>query len=411
MGEIVAVDATGWHSPSALEHCCWDPDACARAGRVIPRLTSSPPAAVLEARWAEAEGEEPSDQKLAEIGRTRRGIETVPRVGGGIRQYRLFHSRGHWYRALDLTSGFRRYDGGAAWLGGYIQAGIDYYTGLALAVEVFPADVQEWDHYPALFDAMTEAVGVPPLIVSADRGYAIRPFYEFNTRRGVATVTPLRATRNRQTRLDWRTDMWDEDGVPRCQHCGGEGDQDSPGLGLVFGASEPSIRFRCVAPYLPECDSTQSIRCEEEWRMLVPLSRTTELYHAVRYAHSTNERFFRHMRERYGVGGKTFADQLRRPGVPPQRVRMWGAVLLDWFRAGLRNGWIESRGLPIELASEGPKRLSGLQDPRTGEVLEAGVGFERLGEVLRDREDAGTQLPYGAVAATAEHRVELALSG
>ena len=86
-----------------------------------------------------------------------------------------------------------------------------------------------------------------------------------------------------------------------------------------------------VFPFRPECKRTQSIRCSEEWLMLLPLSRTQELYHAVRHAHSNKENTFGLPRERFGIVGKDLTGQLARPGVPAQRLRAWAGVMVDWF--------------------------------------------------------------------------------
>ena len=42
-----------------------------------------------------------------------------------------------------------------------------------------------------------------------------------------------------------------------------------------------------------------------------------------------------------------------------------------------------------------PERLSGLQDRANDELTPVGVGAERLGELLRERDEALLELPYG----------------
>jgi Transposase DDE domain len=396
IGEVVMVDATAWHSPSALEHCCVDLEACRRAGGAPPRLRADDDRVVLDARWREVESNGALKWDDGAPNGTRREIERVRASDGRSVEYRLFVINGHTYRSLDTTAGLRRYATTTTWFGGYVQAAIDSLTGLAIAIEVFPADVQEWDGYPDLFDGLVDALGERPYVVSVDRGYATRPFYEFNVRRGVAVVSPLRKTPNKAERLDWRTDDYDEDGIPRCRSCGGEGNQDSPGLGLVFVGGKPMIRFQCAAPLTPECMKIQRIECSTEWLMLVPLSRKTELYHAIRKAHSNKEAFFRHLRERYGSAGKDFTGQLRRRGLPAQRLRASASVLLDWFRLNLRQGWLEAVELPVDVRSTAPERLSGKQDRQSGRLTTPGYGAEGLAELLRAREADDTDLPYGA---------------
>jgi len=391
IGEVVFVDATQWLSAAALEHCC-PPDACPNPRR-RHRAASRDHFAALEAHWKEDDEPEPEEDTLCE--RTRRGLETLRGVWGD-RVYQRFVIDGCHFRSRDLTSGVRRYAGtNTSWFGGYTQAGVDMLTGAPLAVEVFPADVMEWDHYPQLFRSMVAALGEAPYVVSVDRGYSIKKFFEFNTRRGVTVVAPLRERTGRLTLRDWRTDAYDEDGIPRCQACGNEGHQDGPGLGLSLHSGTPLIRYRCIAPIHEHCESVQSIACSTEWAMLLPLSRKTELYHSIRHAHHNMERVFDHLRDRYSVAGKDTTQRIRRKGADAQRLRAWAAVLLDWFRLSIGQGW---QAVAIREGIREPVvavRRSGRQDLESGEVLEHGVGSERLGELIARRQETGLDVPYG----------------
>lgn len=203
VGEIVTVDASGWQSPAALEHACADLEACQRAGGAAARLSSSSAEVALVEHWAEPDRLEDWDEDQSI--RTRGRIVPFQRANGAIAKYRLFVLNGHTYRSLDTSSGVRSYDGSKRWWGGYVEPAIDAVTGLALAVQVFPADVQEYDAYPALFEDVVDALGEAPYAVSVDRGFATRPFYEFNTRRGVAVVSQMRKQRNKKEPRDWRT--------------------------------------------------------------------------------------------------------------------------------------------------------------------------------------------------------------
>src|SRR5436190_9947305 len=167
-------------------------------------------------------------------------------------------------------------------------------------------------------------------------------------------------------------------------------------MGLAFSEKhEPVIRFRCVAPFTPECKRAQSIRCSEEWLMVLPLSRKTELYHAVRYTRSNLENTFGHARDRFAIAGKDLTGQLARPGVPPQRLRACAGLVLDWFRLNLRQGWLEPLELAVQPNESEPELLSGLQEQVKGQLAAVGVGAERLGRMLREREEAALELPYG----------------
>jgi hypothetical protein len=395
IGEIVMVDATAWKSPAALQHCC-HPSECPGGRNALSVVRSASIEELRPRHWKEAEELDPDDLEVVDTGRNRRGVERVSRAGGAVMTYSLHKVGGHLYRTLDLTSGWRKYDGHVSWFGGYFEPAIDAVSGLAVAAVVFPADLQEYDAYPELFSGVVNALGEPPCVVSVDRGYATRAFYEFHTRRDVAVVSDMRKNRGRMNRIDWRDERYDENGIPRCQHCGGEGNQDAPGFGLYAGRSGgPRIRFKCLAPLHLACYESQSIACAEEWMMLVPLSRKTELYHAVRWAHSNKEHVFRHSRERYGIAGNDNTGRLRRGGIAAQLLRVRASILLDWYRLNLRHGWLETRGLAVTVNDQPIRRLSGRQDRLSGEILEPGVGSARLGRMLEERETTGATLPYG----------------
>jgi Transposase DDE domain len=407
IGEIVFVDASGWKSSAVLEHACIDEEACLRAGgKPSGRLRSDTAEEVLPHHWAEADAD--PDQDSSAGTRTRGPIVSARRANGAVVDYRLFTVKEHLYRSLDTTSGLRRYVGARTWFGGFYLAATDFFTGLPLAAQVFAADIQEWEGVPALYRDLLAAVGELPYIVSVDKGFATRAFHEFNTRRGIAVVGPRRKYPGRTELRDWRTDRFDEHGIPRCQYCGGEGEQDSPGMGLAFRQDdEPVIRFRCLLPLRPECKRTQSIRCSEEWLMLLPLSRTTELYHAVRYARSNLENTFGLVRDRFAIAGKDLTGQLARPGVPPQRLRASAGLLLDWFRLVLRQGWLEPIALALQPTTSESVLLSGRRDRASGEIMHVGVGAERLGRLRRERDEAQLELPYGAAWEETKRWLEL----
>jgi hypothetical protein len=71
------------------------------------------------------------------------------------------------------------------------------------------------------------------------------------------------------------------------------------------------------------------------------------------------------------------------------------ANLLDWYRLNLRHGWLDAKELAVTVNDRPTRRLSGRQDRHTGEILEPGVGSERLGRLLQERETTGATIPYG----------------
>lgn len=175
-----------------------------------------------------------------------------------------------------------------------------------------------------------------------DRGYAHKSVFEHNTRRGVGSVFLWRKPRYDIQREQFDTEKFDRHGIPRCNHCGGPGYTRGEGLGLAFTDGQPRIRFICQIGYTSECkDKVQSVNCSHEWRLLVPIDRLTETYHALRRSHNNYERIFRHGRERYEYAGNELCirPKLRRC-VPAQNLRGAATLLLDWFRVCLRHGWL-----------------------------------------------------------------------
>lgn len=146
--------------------------------------------------------------------------------------------------------------------------------------------------------------------MSGDKALGINLVYEHNTRRGIATAIPLRKNRGPQERGALDTERYDRHGIPRCRYCGGPGDVDSPGLGLYFDRDEPRLRYRCRLGHTPDCDRQQSIACRENWRLLVPLSRLTEQYHALSREGKHAGRVHHHARQRYGAAGKDYTGRV-----------------------------------------------------------------------------------------------------
>ncbi len=324
LADFWMVDATGWQTPAQLEHCCTDKAKCRalleEQGRRKPRTKTPATNDGDEARGTDdapevgdelvAAGRRGAPQTLRrtpadviEQERHREQADTEPdplttpesviAPADQDSEFQYFLIRGHRYRTRDKSAGLRHYSSGKGrtWLGGYGAAAVSVKYGAPLAVETFPADDQEWDHYDDLFTAAATATGKTPLAVSTDRGFGLRAFDEYNTRRGVATVRPFRKTQGEKERADMRSDHVDEHGVPRCKHCGGEGDMDSDGLGWYLdNKGEPRISFQCRTPLLTACRRKQSVACSEEWRLLLPLNLTQPLYHALREVHFSFER-------------------------------------------------------------------------------------------------------------------------
>lgn len=260
-------------------------------------------------------------------------------------------------------------------------AAADHLLGAPLAVANIAADEHEHHAYPTLIEEIMEATGERPIAMTGDKGQSTKAVYEFNTTRAIITVIPLRQPQEKIERIDMRRDAFDEYGNPRCRYCGGPSQLESAGLGFYFDArGNPRLRFRCLLRHVRECERTQSIACSEEWRLLIPISRVTPYYHALRKSHETFERIFRHWRDRYGVAGKNPDTRLKRPGLPFQQLRASAALAIEWFRICLRYGWL------------------GTARRRDFGELRITTSPRGVNAILKLRKKLGLGLPYGPAA-------------
>ena len=76
--------------------------------------------------------------------------------------------------------------------------------------------------------------------------------------------------------------------------------------------------------------------------MLIPLSRLSERYHALKKAGKNAEHVYRHWRDRYTVFGNNIDTRPKRPGIAWQNLRASVALLIEWFRLCARYGWLSS---------------------------------------------------------------------
>lgn len=400
IGQFVSYDHTGWQSDALVRHA--PPEICDKCkaeqaaafksgqkwkkpGRYSKRLDS---ASFESERQSEAEDEDFELTGTPASSLTSIGLHQDDK---GIRQ--LFRDQdGHIHFSWDTESGVRKYQDKGSWNGGLGGGLVDLCVGVGLAFDAFRADDAEFNHYVDIFEDCVESTGEAMIAVSIDKGNAVRDFYEFNTRRGVATVGPRRIYKNRKTGPDWRTERFDEHGHPRCPNCNGEGLMDMPNLTWYLDRhGEPRLRFRCASLYDDACKGTHSIACDEEWLLLQPLTVTHEFFQALRHLHENLERVWGHYRTRYAFAGKNQTSRLKRLGVSPQRLRGNAALLIDWFRVSLRHGWIgdwptRNPHGPMPVGAP-PEKLKKLADIRRARGLDVPYGkrWERLKERMKKK--------------------------
>lgn len=330
VGHAVHVDGTEAEAHSRLVHdCCGDElDTCKKQAQAPRRVTNGD---AREERHALAE-QAPTDEELygaaEDLAADERGLRVL--VGGC------------WYRLSDVEAGIRAYvtsEGKVRkfWAGYYNAKAVDHYTGGVLATHVTHASTQEHVAYPDLYEQIKQQLGTTPRVVVADRGYSIASVYELHTRDGVASVMPWRMHWRQPERVDH--ERYDRHGIPRCQHCDGETTyvnfrhDDGP-------YAQPRLWFRCARPMHSGCERVQSITCARDWRLLLPLWRTSEAYQVYRATHQQYEATHHRWRERYAVAGDCKADRFKRRGLGVQQLRASAALVIEWLTICHREGWL-----------------------------------------------------------------------
>lgn len=348
-------DGTPAHSHAKMEHACPSQEYCdSRVGnspKHLARASDDTIAGERHKRSAEPEPDDPDappDNKLHKL--TDDEAQRLALSDWTESRYFKFGARGHIMRCRDKQVGVRSYAGGTGrkkkvWVGGYFLPAVCDFFWAPVSVHFFEADVQEHLGWPRLYRKLMVALNddadnptIKPFGVIADRAFANRTFIRHNTLEGVASITP--------TRKGWnliRRDRWDEHG-PRCQYC------DAPaaparGAGEGFaitGTGDPRIRYRCSIGWTEACRTKlQTISCLKEPRALLPIGRHERVFHDVLANHSVFEGVFDAWRDRYAVAGTSIATRSkRRHSMQAQKLRAAAALVAEWFRICLRQGYI-----------------------------------------------------------------------
>jgi hypothetical protein len=345
IGRHVHFDGTAYHSHARLEHAC--PDGTCPGGQFPQQLPRAHHEQIKEEHQQHdalpEEGAEDDPELMLEE------ADAPPEHGESRGQYRYFwygpEGGRHLYRTLDRTAGGRTYTKlkKKTWTGGLKVAATDYFTNMSLTSEAIGADTTEHHTYERLFERLREATGCDPVAVTADRGFSVNRIFEFNTRRGVGSVFPWKEPKPGLERIDFECDEYDRHGLPRCQWCGAGAELSSIQF-VVDDYDCPRLRFRCGLPHTDECQRhEQSIPCERNWRLLLPLNPADPNYAALRKLQQNHETIHDSERDRYMLAGNELANRVKRfQSQPVQQLRLAVGLFLDWFRACLRNGWLGS---------------------------------------------------------------------
>jgi hypothetical protein len=390
VGRDIYVDATNTHSRARLHHDCPDKEKCkAKKQRAAQTIRSASPEEVKEARKDEAK----KAPDVVDQERKKDPQPSEPLEGDRYKHYVWIG--GHRYGTSDPDVGVRAYTKNGrtlkTWVGGLDCVATEGFHGGTLRNLHAPANRQEYHLYPELMERVMKTLGGQvPEAVAGDRGYSVESVFRWNTERGIASVFPFRQPHASIKRQDLRNIAFDEHGVARCPHCGGAASQ-IPGVSFRESGS-PRIRFRCSDPNTVECmTASWSLNPDDYkhgWRLLVPLSRLTPRYHAMRATSLHFEKTFRDRRKRYWNDGADETCKLKRFGLAAHRLRSAAARFLEWFRICLRHGYI---------ANDSVKRNTRELRQRNGE--------DRRLAMLRGRRWQGLDLPYGPQA----HALRLAV--
>jgi hypothetical protein len=270
--------------------------------------------------------------------------DRVEVVQHGNRRVKRVKVGGCWYRTLDLDAGIRAYMGprGAKrfWHGYYSGKAVDHFTGGVIPI-VESASLREHTIFEKHYDLVCDLAGAAPQTAIGDKGLSIASAFKKCTTNGTAPVFPWRAGGGDYKRHDH--DTHDRHGVPRCKHCGGPTDFVRFSAGDRSRAPEdrhPRLWARCMAVATPECEQEQTIACEENWRLLIPLWRTEELYHELKESHSTYEAHHDYWRDRYKVAADDIGIRPKVRDIDFHRLRANVACLIEWLRICVRQGWL-----------------------------------------------------------------------
>lgn len=372
----VHFDWTEDESHAALVHDCGPNDPCKRRswskssrrrwGRnSAPRAPRAATSVAREHREAWNE-EEPTEAE-------QHAREAEPDATEALSRGKRVKVGGCWYRMRDEEAGVRAYTSNGRlrrfWVGFYSGKVVFHFTGGAIP-SVDSASTQEYYIFPQLYDRVTAMAGQRPDTAIADKGLAVSSCYEHATKNDTAPVFPWRGG----PRYD--SPRFDRHGVKRCDHCGGVMYQ------TRFSANngKPRLWFRCTFQLTPACAGEQTIYCSEDWRVLIPLSRTNALYHELKESHQAYEGVHDYWRDRYKVASDTLANRPKAVGLDWHRLRAYAACLIDWLRIAAKAGWLGSAGAM--------QRFKGTRTKK-------GAGRKAAMSVAKTRARAGLYTPYG----------------
>jgi hypothetical protein len=173
----------------------------------------------------------------------------------------------------------------------------------------------------------------------------------------VGSVFPFRQKGGSAPKKREPTALFDEHGIPKCRHCGGETQFVRFAVVKKRSRSKDGVDegqgrlwFRCRMGS-PACGGEQTVLCATSLCDLLPVWRTEEAYAAMRVSHQSYEHKHRDLRIQYLVAPDCLALRPKRPGMAWQQLRSSAAVFVEWLRVMQRAGWGKTKskvGPPTE---------------------------------------------------------------
>jgi hypothetical protein len=434
IGHHVHIDGTEADTHSSFTHDCRDDESCPwrRDGETADDVNRRKLGKATAESAAKRRQQEDAGEVKGEAEETALDAQRVDPTGGGHPgegasdtmdadrkrpRYRVTTSRHSWETG-DPDAGFRTYakPNGAleGWHGFYHFRAVDDFTGLTLYGHVSSSSRTESSQYDAILRGVIRSTNPPsrrpgldddeltltqallgadvrlPQAILGDKGFGYPFIYEQNTRLGIQTVAPWRNFGDGRTEptdmiltgRDGVPFMVDRHGVIHCKYCGG------PTKHVEFRRAKdenPRIYVKCLLPSAPgsPCAKAQSVPCDLDWRMLTPIPRSDDRYLALDLRFQF-ERAHHMGRVRNRNGAKDPILRPKRLGLAWQQLLLDLGTLVDWFRAGLKHGWLNQ----TVSAFTGYSKRAGDKIRKARQRLDQQVG-QRSKKLRLERQAAG----------------------
>lgn len=318
---------------------------------------------------------------------TEQDAEDVRMVRHQTEEYARVRVAGCWYRLRDPDAGVRAYSMPNGtwkfWIGFYNHKTVCRYSGLRVAELVRSASEQEHLAYPTMLEDRVKRVlgGYPrqrrrrqgPLGPPGLRVQHQPRHHQRSTRGASCAVSPNErsSTTRRSTATATRAAASATD---RPSVCGSGRTRSAPATG------GPSCSSAAHAPG-PDCPTNnQMLRCMQDPRAILPISRRSGVYLALRNADLEYERVHQLARVRNNDSADHHITRPRKVGTAWQQLHASASVLIDWILAAERNGWLDWTESRNNNEPFGPSNDDLRELERAFDLVRQRQGLHRSGE-------------------------------